>query len=76
MGDEEAGETVADLPRFEADAEAIREADLRAAAAATSARGDPTGPGAPFLPTLSCVEQAGVTYQAQHLMSFSSLSSA
>ena len=40
MGDEEAGETVADLPRFEADAEAIREADLRAAAAATSARGD------------------------------------
>ena len=49
MGDEEAGETVADLPRFEADAEAIREADLRAAAAATSARGDPTGAGAPRL---------------------------
>mmetsp|Transcript_1108 Transcript_1108/g.4756 ORF Transcript_1108/g.4756 Transcript_1108/m.4756 type:complete len:290 (+) Transcript_1108:3-872(+) len=49
MGDEEAGETVADLPRFEADAQAIREADLRAAAAATSARGDPTGAGAPRL---------------------------
>ena len=49
MGDEEAGETVADLPRFEADVEAIREADLRAAAAAASARGDPTGAGAPRL---------------------------
>ena len=49
MGDEEAGETVADLPRFEADVEAIRGADLRAAAAAASARGDPTGAGAPRL---------------------------
>jgi hypothetical protein len=38
VGDEEASETVADLPRFEADADAVREADLRAAAAATAAR--------------------------------------
>ena len=38
VGDEEASETVADLPRFEADADAVREADLRAAAAATAAQ--------------------------------------
>ena len=48
VGDEEASETVADLPRFEADADAVREADLRAAAAATAARdGVPAGVSAP-----------------------------
>ena len=48
-GDEEASETVADLPRFEADAEAVREADLRAAAAATAARDGVPRDGVPRL---------------------------
>ena len=49
VGDEEASETVADLPRFEADAEAVREADLRAAAAATAARDGVPRDGVPRL---------------------------